>query len=142
MNIKELQNSLNRLNSQIEKVLRESGFDMCGELEIEYNREDPEEVMLWSEFSTMLTKLDDVSRNLKYLNRPIRRSGKLRKNSNGRYECDGYELTSGSSVEILVYDRYGERYEWLATSIEHNGRDYYAVGDRDLDLDGVEARVR
>lgn len=134
--MKELQNSLNRLNSQIKRILRETGFDKYGELDTEYDREDPEEVMLWSEFSTILMKLDEVSRDLSYLDRPIRRKGKLRKNSNGRYECDGYELTSGSGVEILVDG------EWLITSIEHNGRDYYAVACRDLDLDGVEARVR
>ena len=136
MNMKELQNSLNRLNSQIKRILRETGFDKYGELDTEYDREDPEEVMLWSEFSTILMKLDEVSRDLSYLDRPIRRSGKLRKNSNGRYACGGYELTSGSGVEILVDG------EWLITSIEHNGRDYYAVACRDLDLDGVDARVR
>ena len=142
MNIKELQNSLNRLNSQIDRILQESEFSKWGELNIEYNGEDPEEVMLWSEFSSVMMKLDDVNDSLNYLNRPIRREGRLYKNDNGRYECDGYELTSGSGVEILVYEEYEERYGWLATRIEHNGRDYYAVGKRDLDLEGVKARIR
>lgn len=54
------------------------------------------------------------------------RRGTLRKNENDRWEIverSGHtiELSSGSVVEVLVAG------QWIRTSIEHNGREYYAT---------------
>ena len=56
------------------------------------------------------------------------RIGELRLNSSNRYEVNGQEYTSGSSIE------YRKNSKWVKSSIEHyNGR-YYIVGDKNLEL--------
>lgn len=49
-----------------------------------------------------------------------RKEGKLHKNERGKYELDSET--------------------WVKTRIEHDGTDYYAVGLRDMNLDGMTAR--
>ena len=138
MNVRELKNELNGLNSKITRILKDTG-----DIEsVEYDGTNPEDVMLWYELGRIVDLLDGASRGLRYLDRPIKREGELRKNSCGRYECDGYELTSGSPVEVLVYDDFYERDEWMVTRVEHNGTDYYVVGKPSLNLSGVRARIR
>ncbi|KRG13879.1 hypothetical protein ACA30_13135 [Virgibacillus soli] len=68
--------------------------------------------------------------------------GYLRKNKRGRYEIEGYELSSGSSLDIWVEgndSRAGGYY--LFTRLEHR-EDYYAYGKPDLELEGRKARIR
>ena len=143
MNVRNLKNELNSLNSKITRILRDTGYAEYADLEsVEYDGLNPDEAMLWSELCGIVGLLDNASRGLRYLDRPIKREGKLRKNSRGRYECNGYELTSGSPVEVLVYDNFYERDEWMATRVEHNGTDYYVVGKPSLNLSGVRARIR
>jgi hypothetical protein len=63
------------------------------------------------------------------------KEGYLRKNDVGRYElATGYYFTSGEPIEVFVDGK------WHKTRIEHNGRDYYAVGFEGMKLDGVRAR--
>jgi hypothetical protein len=66
----------------------------------------------------------------------------LEKLADGRYICDGYELTSGYRLEVLIYDENEECYRWVATRIEHNGEDYYLVGLRDASLASIRERIR
>ena len=54
--------------------------------------------------------------------------GTLEKNRTGRYEID-------DAVEIEIYDT------WRQTAIEHDGNDYYAVGWKDVKLNGLKARL-
>ena len=62
--------------------------------------------------------------------------GTLEKNRTGRYEIDGgTELHCGDAVEIEIYDT------WRQTAIEHDGNDYYAVGWKDVKLNGLKARL-
>ncbi|WP_161798167.1 DUF5348 domain-containing protein [Aneurinibacillus tyrosinisolvens] len=41
---------------------------------------------------------------------------------------DGHELSSGSPVELYVYDKHDERHDWVAIRIEHADQygGYYA----------------
>lgn len=142
MDVKELKLEMDGLNSQIKRILKSSGYADYAELSVDYDRSNPDEVMLRRELSSCIDKLDEVSAVLEYLNRPVRVEGILRKNRNGRYEIGDRELSSGSPVEVLIYDRYDERWEWLSSRIEHNGKDYYLVGSRDTDLEGCRGRVR
>ena len=106
--------------------------------------------LLREELRSVLYHLDLASDNLAYLSQPIGYRGKLHKQSNGRYELDGYELTSGSGLEVLApceiwseeKQDYIEGVEWVASRLEHNGKDYYIVGHNDLELEGLEARKR
>lgn len=69
--------------------------------------------------------------------------GQLLKNSRGRYESgDGHEYTSGSGIEVEIYDSFDERYNWEWASVEHDGTDYYIVGHKDVKMDGLKVRRR
>ena len=142
MRIEDLKKDMNRLNSEIKRILKRSGYTDYAELDVEYDSNNPDDLMLHAELGNMMSSLDEIMSSLEYLNRPVKVEGILRKNSNGRYEIDGHELTSGSPVEVLIYDRYYERREWVSSRIEHSGRDYYLVSNREVDLDGLKARIR
>lgn len=86
-------------------------------------------------------KISDAYRLLKTLDKPIRADGILVKNSNGRYEVNGIELTSGSSVEFFSDDEDGGCY--VPSRIEHNGEDYYIYDlGRDENIEGVRVRIK
>lgn len=66
----------------------------------------------------------------------IKNTGNLYKNQRGRYELNGTELTCGDRIELYVVGK------WVKTRIEHDNNDYYAVGHRDVNLNGIRARIR
>lgn len=85
------------------------------------------------------SKLDDVKELLDYVEKTIVAEGRLEKNDNDRYEVQGREITS--SMVIDVFDEEFDRYE--RSAIEHHSDGYYAVAlGKDVDLQGVQARVR
>ncbi|GFI45170.1 hypothetical protein IMSAGC019_00480 [Lachnospiraceae bacterium] len=88
-------------------------------------------------------KLSDVERRIAYLSRPVKETSRLHKNGSGRYETkSGHYYTSGSGIEVLIKDDYREVPYWVWTSVEHDGRDYYLVGHKDIRMDGLTVRVR
>ena len=109
---------------------------------IAYDENDSEERLLENEINKILEKLDYIHGDIKYLTSSIKDEGYLSKNTNGRYELNGYEYTCGNGIEVLLYDEWSERFDWSITRIEHDGNDYYAVGHSDICLDGVKARRR
>lgn len=145
---------LYEINKSIQKILDDSSFEEYGDLlglDVDYT--DPQELFLADELMSIFNKLSDVSHNLKYLKKPIVAEGVLRKNINGRYEFNGTELTSGSSLEYLSTDSFHMRYDeddnyiitpyWKYGTIEHNGTDYYITGsDADMNLEGLRVRIR
>lgn len=68
--------------------------------------------------------------------------GKLAKNEIGRYEIisEGrfpYELRSGDTFEVCISGN------WIGTNMEYSDAcGYYAVGLRELNLEGYYARVQ
>lgn len=50
--------------------------------------------------------------------------GKPILNSIGRFEVDGYELTSGTVVHLKWKN------QWHTVRIEHNGKSYYLCSDK------------
>ena len=44
-----------------------------------------------------------------------------------------------SVIEALVSDEYHDVPYWTITSVEHNGRDYYLVGHKDIPMKGLYA---
>lgn len=152
--VKEIMTELSDLNLSIQKILYHTEFedydDLSG-LDIDYT--SAEELYLMDELRGILDKLSDVSRNLKYLERPIKSEGVLHKNSNGRYEFNGIELSSGYPLEYLATDDRHMRYDdndnyivtpyWAYGRIEHNGNDYYIFGaSKGLELEGLKVRIR
>ena len=156
MRIEELEKTLYRLNSSIEDALRASQYEEWGDLSgVEYSHEDPQESFLATELSGVLYKLEDIKARLDYLQRPIEAKGLLFKGDNGRYTAratetapdsfiEEWEYTSGHSIEFLYTDPDEERTSWRASRVEysHEKQDYYIVGYRETQLEGLTVRRR
>lgn len=165
--INDIINKISDLNINIKQILYQTKFEEYDDLsELEYDKNDKEELFLLDELYDILNKLSDISHTLDYLNRPIKDTGKLHKNSNGRYELkrmrepsersedelNGHEFTSGCGIEYLANDNrhmtYNENDEyvstpyWCSSYIEHNGDDYYIVGALEVQLEGLLVRYR
>ena len=141
MDIKGLQKELLHADVSIKAVLQASGYLEYGELDIEYDNTDPEQALLARQYQRLLGCLDEAHSILKYLQLPIAHEGILHMQPNGRYECNGIELTCGSPLEVLVTDDFDGSQEWVASRIEaSNG--YYFVAKPKLSLEGQRARIR
>ena len=149
--LQDLKEELDRISGRLTSIIRDSGYEDYGELSgLEYDTEDPESLFLKDELEDALEMLDKVNSGIKALNQPIAVQGQLHKGNNGRYSVEGRELSSGYGLEVLaptevVATESGDwktGYKWVATSMEHNGEDYYLVGFADLPLEGLTVRIR
>lgn len=125
----------------VEQITGYEKYGDMGEVEIQNEAED---VFLRDEFDRIVNGLDDAKSRIEYLMLPISETGTLFRNSNGRYETEkGNEYTCGCRIEYLsvAEDEY-EHTKWCRSSVEHDGNDYYIVGERNLSLDGLLVRVR
>lgn len=89
-------------------------------------------------------ELEEAYYQIKRLNAEVIVSGKLRHGENGRYWLENEELGCGRSVELLYNDHRGidDIESWHAGQINHNGSRYYFSGNRNLELEGVMARIK
>ncbi len=133
-----------KLNWNIESLLRSSTFETYGDLSgLHIDYEDSEQLFLSQELREIMENLSNVNHRLKYLSRPVRETSRLHKNRSGRYEtADGHCYTSGQGIEALVPEGYPEVMCWVRTRVEHDGKDYYLVGHHDVCMDGLTVRVR
>lgn len=142
--LKELLERSQKLNTEIKRLLKESTYleyDDLSELDIDYK--DAEQLLLQEQLWKVMQELEDVSDRLDYLALPIKEVSRLHKNSDGRYETKGgHYYTSGCRVEALVSDSFRTVPYWVRTSIEHDGNDYFLVGYREVDLEGLKVRLR
>ncbi len=133
-----------KLNGSIRSLLKLSTYDDYDDLSgLHIDYEDGQQLFLQSELREIMEKLSDVTGRIAYLSRPVKETSRLHKNRSGRYETEnGHYYTSGSGIEALVKDDYREVPYWVWTRVEHNGKDYYLVGYKDVRLDGLTVRVR
>ncbi len=120
-----------------------SGDGNFGEY-IEYE-DTPDERMLEEEIDIILDKLADVKAKFEYITKPVTKTGVLRKNRTTNY----YELIfrgeaiheyhAGSRIEALVM--FEGKGTWTISRLEHNG-DYYIVGNSEVELEGLQVRLR
>jgi len=90
-------------------------------------------------------KAGDIINLLEQMIKPTLYEGRLEKNKNGRYEVEGYELSSGSSVEVWIEDEEDTDYpgHFVPSRVEHNGKDYYVVAlGRETNIQGVLVRKK
>lgn len=103
---------------------------------------DAEEEYIFTMLYRAINRIEDAVAVLEQMKKPVLTEGYLEKNRYGRYELNGYELTSGSPIEIWIEDReFDAGGSWFSTRIEHNGEDYYAIGRR-TPLEGLRARIK
>lgn len=151
-NIKDLQKEMQKLQSQIATVLAVSKYRDYEDLsEIEYSTNNPDDLLLINEYKNILYKLSDVQYDLEYLNKPVLFEDTLILRPDGRYGTRGNRIyyTSGSGIEFLINEEvlgedgyFIEKQAWRTSTVEHNGTDYYIVGYKDIDMNGLKIRVR
>ncbi|OTN83995.1 hypothetical protein A5819_003545 [Enterococcus sp. 7E2_DIV0204] len=132
------------LSGEIKRTFREMGYkDEEDFYDIDTHAFTPDESLMYNELRKAFAKLEDFNYILEYLNSPIQFTGTLRENENGRFELEnGYEFTSGSRIEALVYFDFDDTEAWVRTSVESNEKGYYLVGYNNIPLAGLKVRVR
>lgn len=143
MDIGEFQKRMDDALDEVKHLLVQSGYYDNLTLEnIGCDRDDPDDVQRWNEFTNASKLLSKVIDGLNYLHRPIAGTSRLRLNTSGRYEDDFYEYTSGSGVEFLLTDNCSTPC-WVHSRIESDDEaNYYIVGYKWLNMEGLETRVR
>ena len=68
-------------------------------------------------------------------------TGQLFINDNERLQLDSRELTSGDTLQVLVVDGRTNTPQWINTTVEHNGQEYYLTGLFGYSIPGLFARV-
>lgn len=150
MKIAELTKAINNLNTQIQKILEDSGYNaemdfIPDELDnCDYSSLTPDECQLITSYSLILSEFYGISDRISYLAKPVKYKTKIYLHDNGRYGCDYYEFTSGNIIEYFRYDDYLECYCWQVGRIESDCKTghYYICGDRKTNLDGLLVRFR
>ena len=143
MNIREFQERMDDALGEVKHLLVQSGYWDNQTLEnIDYDRDDPDDVQRWNEFMNASTLLLKAVDDLNYLQRPIAGTSRLHLNTSGRYEDDYYEYTSGSDIEFLLADNCSTPC-WVRSRVEvDDDGNYYIVGYKGLNMNGLETRIR
>lgn len=143
MKLKDLLNEVTKLSEKSKEILISSKYNEFEDLSsLDINYDDKEELFLLEELNNILYKIEDINNKIDYLYKPIILEGKILKNESGRYQVENYEYNSGDIIEALVYDSNYEDERWIKTSVEHDGKDYYLVGYKGINMDGLLVRVR
>lgn len=132
------------LSTEIDYLLKMATYneyeDLSG-LKIDYK--DPEQLLLLDELRLIMEKLDEANRRIEYLNKPVKYKGKLCRNNSGKYELEnGHHYSCGSVIEVFISDDWHDAPYWARSRVEHDGKDYYLVGHKDMSLEGLPARIR
>lgn len=143
MDIGEFQKRMDDALDEVKHLLVQSGYYDNLTLEnIGCDRDDPDDVQRWNELMNASKLLLKAVDDLNYLHRPIAGTSRLPLNTNGRYEDDFNEYTSGSDIEFLLVENCSTPY-WVHSHIESDDDgNYYIVGYKWLDIEGLETRVR
>ena len=151
---KALNEQMKKLKTHIETVLSVSDYrnydDLSGLDDFKkINTADQRQRM--EEYRNILSKLDDIQRELAYLERPIREVSRIYINESGRYETGkGHYYTCGSGIEFLrveeIYNYDTGTWEnaeiWTISRVESRDGQYYIVGYPDIKMSGLTVRVR
>lgn len=151
MSILELSNKVFTLEKSLREVLVDDESywkDYIDVHETVYNYRDPEHRFLVTELGRISDNLIEAHKKLEYLKKQAKTPQSLHKNERGRYETENREYTCGDRVEYLadirVDNEDGEpetMQEWRISRIEHDGNDYYIVGNSSS-LEGILVRER
>lgn len=143
MDIGEFQKRVDDALDEVKHLLVQSGYYDNLTLEnIGCDRDDPDDVQRWNELTNASKLLLKAVDDLNYIHHPIAGTSRLHLNTSGRYEDDFCEYTSGSGIEFLLTDNCSTPC-WVHSHIESDDDgNYYIVGYKRLDMEGLETRVR
>lgn len=132
MNIKTLEERLLTLDGEIQDIFKEIGYEKKFEItNLEFDEENPDDYMMYREFSSICSHLDYIHVVLDYLKKPVTHMGIVHLNGDGDYELDGTVLKKDDMVEIICMDEEEKKLYWYPMQIS----------DR-KNLDGENARIR
>lgn len=108
--------------------------------QIEYDTNDPDINQQYKEITDMFEAMENIANRIDLLNKPIKATSVLYKNSNNRYEDDVQEYSCGMGIEVLIP---GDKPCWEFSRVEatEDGR-YFIVGHGDLEMAGLQTRYR
>ena len=129
--LEEIENSISKLK------------DRYGSLpeEFEYNYDDPEEKYQHDTVRSVVSKLDEVQKQIKWMSKSVIAEGILVKNNNNPYEIQGTEIEFSSGSPLDVWNN--EWKQWETSRIEHSGEDYYIVSfGKNKPISGLKVRKK
>ncbi len=143
MDLNEYQKRMDDALGEVKHLLVQSGYYDNLTLEnIDCDRDGPDDVQRWNELTNASKLLLKAVDDLNHLQRPIAGTSRLHLNTSGRYEDDFHEYTSGSDIECLLADNCNKPC-WVLSRVEvDDDGNYYIVGYKGLNMDGLETRVR
>lgn len=118
MNIKQLENQLLDLNSEIKNILDTTHYKNDFALsEISYDALNQNECMLIEEFRSLFTHLDYIDSILTYLSSPVIEEGILDFVGNGNHVLNRIELFPHDVIEILIVDKETNLTRWCPITL-------------------------
>lgn len=149
INVNEVLRELKNIKANMRELLNWTRGSIYNETDEEVKYEDsPDGRFLRNEYRRILEHMNDLVREIEYLERPITYTGKLRLNANNYYvlmDESGQQLREyhcGDSIEALVYDNFDEQERWTISRMEHDNEHYYMYGYKKTELNGLTVRVR
>ncbi|MEK3868068.1 DUF5348 domain-containing protein [Paenibacillus sp. FSL H7-0716] len=134
----QIKSALANLEPQLKRV---SKLIEEGENEGIYAREDPDAQYLRGMFNVISEDLNKARRYIRQISAPLVAEETIYKRPDGRYGSRTSYFTSGQAIEYLYTDSWGDQV-WVYSHIEHNGDDYYIVGNPKISLEGLRVRVK
>jgi len=136
--------SVESLQDQIEEFFNKSQYLDQEQVSIPDLIPTAETLYVHEQLERFCHELEEAFYQVKRLNADVVISGKIRRGENGRYWLGNEELACGRSVEILYKEEIGvDNIEyWHAGRIAHNGSKYYFTGNRNLELEGLQGRIK
>lgn len=143
MRIADFRSRLNSVKAEIERLARECDFgdsESLGDVYKNYN--DPDEAFECRHMESILGQFVDACEALEYMNQEITAEGYLYKGAGKKYYLKDKQFSCGYRLEVYIWNDDWDWYEWRKTRVEHDGKDYYLVGMKDISMEGLKARVR
>ncbi|WP_210469087.1 DUF5348 domain-containing protein [Sporosarcina sp. 6E9] len=132
--------SYRKAGSTIKRLLKEMDELMDNINIFDINSED---VQRYFTLYKAKLALEEAYTSIVDLSKEIQLEGYLRKNERGRYELNGFELTSGGLIDIWREDlEMKDGGYYVLSRIEHHATDYYCVDMPEAMLEGLKARYR
>ena len=148
MTLKDVFSRLHEIDQAAQALIREAGFSFDTGLaqNVPFAPEGPDTRFLKESVELLLDPLSEMHSLLSYLETPASPEHILDRFKNGRYgyrDINGSrrEFSCGQTLEARITDSFG-CLRWVKTRMEHDGGDYFLMGNRSVPLTGLTVRER